>query len=595
MPLVNKTFPEIITFSRASAATMFDSSGTLVYAPMNLLSYSEAFNTTPNWATANSSVTADATTSPASTVTADKLIEALDVSQVHQITQTITVVSLATYTVSVFVKADTRTKVRIGFIVGGASGVIADADLTAGTIGAPSAFGGGVAVSSSIQSINNGWYRISITGSGAAGTSGEVRVELLDASGNRQYNGDGTSGLYIWGAQTNIANMQGGVTADLSTYYPTTSAAYQGPRFDYDPATLAARGFLIEEARTNSIRNNTMQGAVAGTPGTPPTNWVGTGSPANGLTREIVGTGTENGITYIDYRFSGTTSAASFHAMNPETIGVIAALAGQSWTYTSYISVVAGSTANINAFAIVLNEYSSVPAFLAGSSAVITISTGALVGKRYSFTRVLTNASTASVHPFFAFTYNNGVAIDITLRIGLPQLEQGAFATSVIPTTTTALTRSADVASVDTLSPWFNASEGSLLTQFSIPAQSSATTIATIGDGTANERIILNVATNRAGTGLRVVDGGVDQCDINLTASFSAGQSVKTIVAYAVNDFAVCQNGGSVGTDTSGTLPTVTALYIGQNGVGSTTNSHIQRITYYPRRLSDAELQAITA
>jgi hypothetical protein len=47
--------------------------------------------------------------------------------------------------------------------------------------------------------------------------------------------------------------MQGGVTADLSTYYPTTSAAYQGPRLDYDPATLAARGLLIEEQRTNLL------------------------------------------------------------------------------------------------------------------------------------------------------------------------------------------------------------------------------------------------------------------------------------------------------------------------------------------------------
>jgi hypothetical protein len=51
--------------------------------------------------------------------------------------------------------------------------------------------------------------------------------------------------------------------ASTATYFDATgtlqSAAIDVPRLDYDPATLAARGLLIEEQRTNSIRNNTMQ------------------------------------------------------------------------------------------------------------------------------------------------------------------------------------------------------------------------------------------------------------------------------------------------------------------------------------------------
>jgi hypothetical protein len=41
------------------------------------------------------------------------------------------------------------------------------------------------------------------------------------------------------------------------------------PRFDHGPASRQSLGLLVEEQRTNSIRNNTMVGAVAGTPGTP--------------------------------------------------------------------------------------------------------------------------------------------------------------------------------------------------------------------------------------------------------------------------------------------------------------------------------------
>jgi hypothetical protein len=240
MALVSKTFSQIITFTRASTATFFNSAGTLTSAAVdaprfdynpstlaaqgllieeartNLLLRSEEFNDAA-WTKTNSSITANAATAPSGTVTADKLIEALDVNLVHQTTQSVTVVSLGTYTSSFYVKADTRTRARIAFLVG-ASGVTADANLAAGTITAASAFGGGSAVGSSIQAINNGWYRITVSGTGAAGTTGECRLELLDASGNRQYNGDGTSGLFLWGAQ-----LEAG--AFPTSYIPTTTTA----------------------------------------------------------------------------------------------------------------------------------------------------------------------------------------------------------------------------------------------------------------------------------------------------------------------------------------------------------------------------------
>jgi len=134
-----------------------------------------------------------------------------------------------------------------------------------------------------------------------------------------------------------------------------------------------------------------------------------------------------------------------------------------------------------------------------------------------------------------------------------------------------------------------------LYAEFSIPSATASRSQATFGDGTANERMIISNNSSLTGTAWRIVDGGVDQADINNTGSFANNATVKVAGAYAVNDFATSQGGGTVGTDTSGTLPTVTTLYLGSNGAAQYASSYLRRITYYPRRLANAELQSITS
>jgi hypothetical protein len=389
--------------------------------------------------------------------------------------------------------------------------------------------------------------------------------------------------------------------ASTGTYFNSagvlTSAAIDAPRLDYNPSTLAAQGLLIEEARTNSIRNNTMVGAVAGTPGTLPTNWS-TFTTLTGLTREIVGTGTESGITYIDIRLSGTPSAAGSYSIftdasnNPGA----AALNGQTWNTSLYVKLAAGTTAGLSNFVLNLAENNAAGTFLANSNVSFTPTTSALATQRPTHARTLNQATTAFTQQYISLNLT-GVAIDITLRIGLPQLEQGAFATSVIPTTTTALTRAADVASVNTLSPWFNASQGTLYTETLATRQIAiaGTGLAMFDDATVNNNIRSFIGASGAAR-VVVAASGVTSADLFPGSAIPASTVLKFANAYATDNFAAVSNASAAATDTTGAVPAVSIFRLGFDFVsGVYLNGYLRRVVFYPRRLSNAELQAITA
>lgn len=445
-----------------------------------------------------------------------------------------------------------------------------------------------------------------------------VRQALPPPSGDALLQEDGTSyfelqdgtgyilleGLMptLWLDFQNSTSLDSRITftrASNATYFNSagvlTTAGSGVARFDYNPSTLQPRGLLIEEQRTNSIRNNTMQGAVAGTPGTAPTNWSRSASPTSGISNEIVGTGTESGITYIDLRFTGTATATIGFSINLETSSGAAASASQTWTTSTYAKLQAGSL-NGSTFQFVLNEYSSVPAFLRNTfSSTVTPTTAALNTQRSTFT-VTTGASTAFVQPVVSVIFTNGQTYDFTLRIGLPQLEQGAFATSVIPTTTTALTRNADVASMTgtNFSSWYNQTEGSLFGQFSLISSSYTTGVALdVGAGGA---FGTTEYLSWIGTGWALAP---NFAPINVNSSVAITASAKVIAGIKANDSVIAGNGLIGSVDASCAVPaSATTLTIGKggwSGSGNYINGWVQRIAYYPTRLPNATLQALTA
>lgn len=192
----------------------------------NLFQYSEEFDLAA-WTTSRASVTANAVLAPDGTVTADKLVEDTTASNTHQIAETVSSLTAQPYTFSVFAKAGERDHIQLLLYTGafGANVARADFDLTNET----SSTVAGTIDNSSITAVGNGWYRVLITVTATTTGSGIAIIYLAD-NGNVGYTGDGSSGLYIWGAQLEAGSF--------ATSYIKNSGTLAGVTRDDDVAIM---------------------------------------------------------------------------------------------------------------------------------------------------------------------------------------------------------------------------------------------------------------------------------------------------------------------------------------------------------------------
>jgi hypothetical protein len=579
-----KTLDPRITFTRASTGTFVGSDGTLRTAVTNLLLRSEEFGA--SWIPSNITISPDAIVAPNGTLTADKAI-ATTTNSVHQLFQITSGTSGVTYTVSFYVKAGEYNRFTFGpgnTAVGGDRVATINLSLSNPVVSQDAIFNS----SAFATPVGNGWYRVGATFTATATGTMTVAVlqTIINNAGSASFAGDGTSGIYLWGAQLEQASTVG-------DYVPTTSVINSAPRFDHNPTTGESLGLLVEEARTNSIRNNTMVGAVAGTPGTNPNLWAYVTTQSNGLAVSVVGTGVENGINYIDYRFNGTTVASPLGV----AFGIDAATAatGQTWTNSLYWKLAAGTTTGVSVWQIGVIENTSGGAFVSGANYVQTApTTASLITQRPLATRTLSGGATVGqvVHTV-SFTVTGNTTMDFTLRLGMPQMEQGAFATSVIPTTSATATRAADVASITgtAFSSFYNQTEGSFFCSTFAPKGN-------VVFGTADTFDNTQYVTVAASNNIFIRSGGSDQALLSAAVSSSANTNIA--FGYALNSFAAVSNGGTISTDTAGNVPAAQIrLKLGTSpwdaGASNSLNGTIKRLTYWPVRLANPTLQSITS
>jgi hypothetical protein len=319
----------------------------------------------------------------------------------------------------------------------------------------------------------------------------------------------------------------------------------------------------------------------------------------NGISRTIVGTGTENGITYIDLQISGTATANVAITIASEPTNSIAALNGQSWTYSAYVKLVAGSFLGFNSPQIIVEEYSAAGAFLAGQNTSVSAPTTTLT--RLSATRTNTNALTAFEYAGLRHYINSGNTVDMTLRVGLPQLEQGAFATSVIATTTTTATatRSADLVDITgaAFSSWYRQDEGTMFVDGSTSAFTATTGFVAINPVANNNR--LEIRQGRVSPTVTGASTSVIWTSIIASPTLVANTSYKQAVA-----FSSASHGSSIAgaLETSTTaIPVIAATRLmfgvrdGLTAPSGGSSSTIRRFTFWTQRLPNPTLQSITA
>jgi hypothetical protein len=242
------TLASLLSVSRASTGYATDSAGNLVAFGVNTLRRTDLgllieeartnlqrqSQTMDNagWVKSGLFVTADATNAPDGTLTADKMVE-LGAGVTHgMFGQSNTIVAGQTFTASFFAKAAGRSQFFVMCEADSSNGPAVAIDLSTGTItatGVGSGTTGGAYASSTITALANGWYRCTITGTVKSDqTTAYIHPILLNAAvtgtlngipAAATYTGDGTSGIYFWGAQIE-AN-----TSFATSYIPTTNAA----------------------------------------------------------------------------------------------------------------------------------------------------------------------------------------------------------------------------------------------------------------------------------------------------------------------------------------------------------------------------------
>jgi hypothetical protein len=494
-----------LTFSRASDATRVQSNGLIEKVRTNLLTYSEDF-TNGAWLKTNASVTADATTAPNGTTTADKIV-ATAISANHFLTRGSTVLN-GEHTFSVFAKESEYSLLRIVDLF---SGIYSTTyNLSTGT-----ASGTGAA----IQNVGSGWYRCSVTftSSGSTVQNGFIGIPLSSIN----YTGDGTSGIFVWGAQ-----LETGVLTD---YIPTTTAAVSVgpvsglPRLDY--LNSSCPRLLLEPQRTNLAQyseqfDNVYWGKTAGTTLTANTT-----------------------ISPSGYQDADT----AVFVTDTDSINKVIATG---------ISVVSGTAYTFSVF----TKTTTQAIFFGGA----TTGTGTNVYNgavdygngwyRQSITRTWSASGTIQIQNTIS-----PLTAGVTLQIWGAQLEAGAYATSYIPTLGTSVTRVADAASKTGISSLIGQTEGTLF--FDVPAQnfgvSNFQTLFIIYNNAGLASKYFHLYKPTGGTQLRFdVYNTTVQC--SLLYVMTQNTRYKIAAVYKNNRFELWVNGVLQSSDTVGTIGTNT-------------------------------------
>lgn len=368
--------------------------------------------------------------------------------------------------------------------------------------------------------------------------------------------------------------------------------------YDHDPMMGVAKGALFEPAATNLFqRSEEFDNAF----------WAKSGAAItadavvapDGLT--TADTLVENTATATPH--SITRSPVTIAANTPHTLSVfIKAGAG-----TRYLRLQVDVNSSTSGFRAIFDPSAgtislAAASFGTGSAATARITPYPNGWYRCEISGIADASSTSATFSMFLQTVNNSFNATYdgdgasSMTFWGAQLEAGPVATSYIPTTSATVTRAADAVSLATTAFPLNAAQGTMLADFSMvnAAPPANMGILTLTDGTTSNGYF--ISQNSAGTRQAfILNATATQASVVIAAG-SANVVSKIAMAWAANDAAIYTDGALTGTDGSVNLPTVSSLRFGEIGGGSShMHGHLRRVAYISRRMTNAELQAMTA
>lgn len=369
------------------------------------------------------------------------------------------------------------------------------------------------------------------------------------------------------------------------------------PRFDhrYVNGEIESLGLLIEESRSNLLTGSEDFG---------PSYWV----PLNSVSTSLNAIVSPDGNTTADKFIENTNTTHKVLARN------FTLTASTTYTYSLFVKV-----AERNALMIHVRKSDYSDRFGASfnlSTQVVTTETSGLGVlnstdiKKYPNDwyriSITGNIGTNTSAVVTMYLIGSGSAFDIGytgdgtsgLYIWGAQLEQGAFPTSYIPTSGSTATRTADNASMvgENFSSWYNQTEGTFLgnvrREYAVPASDYPVII----DARVPNTDLIQFSYLTEGlAGCYILTNSTVQSEL-YPGSLSGVRRRRICLAYANNNFGLVVNGGTLFIDNVGTPPSnLNAMYIGSvQGSSQILNGTIAQLTYYPRRLTNTQLQTLT-
>jgi hypothetical protein len=563
--------------TRATTATRVNAAGLVELVPYNLLQYSEMFSNAI-WTKSGSTISANTTTAPNGTLTADTLIENT-ANTTHQIFQSITsgITGANQYTATLYVKQYSTSNRNIALRIQDNAftfgGVIAVFNPATGALVTSSTTLSGVIVSTS-STLVNGFYRIAVTFTIASSTAFRYDVVLYNGTSN-SYLGDGVSGVNIWGTQLN----EGGLLD-----YQMTETRLNIPRLDYSLGSCP--NILLEPQRTNlALRSEEFDNVswVKNASSVTANSAISPSGIQNADTLTADGTLNFHTIIQSGSATSGVTYTHSIYAK--KNTNNFIQLFGTGTIYTT-------STIFAN-FDLNLGVVGSV-----GAGATATITSVGNGWYRCTMTATATFTTTGGVIiPCLVSSATSPRAEANTLTTSVfiwgAQLEAGAYQTSYIPTSSASVTRNADVIS-----------RGNIFTNGLVTASGGTwfvdlrNNLSRVRDNGSNGLFLSSTSTGSGGDTLGFQStGGAVRMSVfrRISGTFASlftltTDNAKVAIKWNGTTADVFVNGVKVVTATSFTATNLDFL----SGLAADVPKNINSMALFPTPLTDTQCIALT-